>query len=77
MYQLILIFPNHLSTCQLFYFFRTEAFIKISIEAPMIPPSRDLLTKYCTVYTLCLKATTLMTILRLILHHKPSAIQSI
>ena len=43
----------------------------------MIPPSRDLLTKYCIVYTLCLQATTLMTTLRPMLDHKPSAIQSI
>ena len=40
-------------------FFRTEAFIKILIEAPTIPTSRDFLTKYCTVYTLHLQATTL------------------
>ena len=43
----------------------------------MIPASRDFLTKYRTVYTLCLQATTSMTILRPILDHKPSAIQSI
>ena len=43
----------------------------------MLPPSRDLLTKYCIVCTLRLQATTLMTILRAILDHKPSAIQSI
>ena len=43
----------------------------------MIPPSRDLLTKYHIVYTLCLQATMLTTILRLMLDHKPSAIQSI
>ena len=38
--------------------FRTEAFIKILIEAPLIPPYRDLPTKYHTAYTLCLQATT-------------------
>ena len=43
----------------------------------MIPPYRNLLTKYHTAYTLHLQATTLMTILRPILDHKPSAIQSI
>ena len=43
----------------------------------MIPTSRDFLTKYHTVYTLHLQAPTSMTILRPILDHKPSAIQSI
>ena len=43
----------------------------------MIPTSRDFLTKYHTVYTLRLQATMLMTILRPIVDHKPSAIQSI
>ena len=40
----------------------------------MIPASRDFLTKYHIVYTLCLQATTSMTTLRPILDHKPSAI---
>ena len=39
-------------------FLELKHFIKISIEAPLIPPYRDLLTKYCTAYTLCLQATT-------------------
>ena len=43
----------------------------------MIPTPRNFLTKYYTLYTLRLQATTLMTILRPILDHKPSAIQSI
>ena len=43
----------------------------------MIPTSGDFLTKYCTVYTLCLQATTSMTTLKLIPDHKPSAIQPI
>ena len=42
----------------------------------MIPTSRDLLTKYHAVYTLHLQATTLMTILRLILDHKPPLLYS-
>ena len=49
----------------------------MSVEAPLIQPDRDLPTEYCTVYTLHLQATTWMTMLRLMLDHKPSAIQSI
>ena len=33
-------------------FLELKQFIEILIEAPMIPPSRDLLTKYCIVYNL-------------------------
>ena len=48
-------------------FLETKAFIEILIEAKII-------TKIHTAYTLCLQATTSMTILRPILDHKPSVI---
>ena len=38
--------------------FRTAAFGKISLEAPLIPPYRDISTEYCRAYTLHLQATT-------------------